>query len=61
MADFESKREQWDENTKYALDDACRTLIDIARRNPTGDCCARIRAEDAATGETFQIAVLKEG
>lgn len=60
MADLKSKREQLDENTKDAIDDACRTLIDIARRNPTGDCCAMIRAVDAATGETFQIAVRKE-
>lgn len=60
MADVKSKREQWDEDTKDALDDACQTLIDIARMNPTGDCCARIRAEDASTGETFQIAVIKE-
>ncbi len=59
MANWESKRAQWDENTKDALDDACQTLIDLARHNPSGDCWALIRASDAATGEKFQIAVRK--
>lgn len=60
MAEMRSKREQWDTETKYALDDACQTLIELARQNPTGECWAMIRAADAATGETFRIAVLKE-
>lgn len=63
MADLKSKREQWDEDTKDALDDACQKMIELARQNPTGECWALIRAADAATGETFQIAIAvrKEG
>lgn len=54
------KREQFDEETKAALDAACQTLIETARRNPSGECWALIRAADAETGETFRIAVQKE-
>lgn len=60
MTEMRSKREHWDTETKDALDDACKTLIDLARQNPTGECWALIRAADAETGETFQIAVKKE-
>ena len=61
MADLKIKREQWDDDTKDALDDACQTLIEVARNNQTGECWALIRAADVKTGETFQIAVRKEG
>lgn len=61
MADLKSKREQWDEDTKDALDDACQTLIELSKQNPTGECWALIRAADAETGEKFRIAVQKEG
>lgn len=55
-----SRRDEWDDDTKYVLDDACQTLIAVARQNPTGECWALIRAEDAETGERFEIAVRKE-
>lgn len=61
MIELNSKKEQLNENTKDALADACQTLIDIARQNPTGECWALIRAADEETGETFRIAVQKEG
>ena len=55
------KRDQFEDDTKDALDTACQTLIDVARENPSGECWALIRAADSVTGETFQIAVRKEG
>ena len=63
MADskLKIKRDQFEDDTKDALDTACQTLIDVARENPNGECWALIRAADSVTGETFQIAVRKEG
>lgn len=55
-----SRRDEWDDDTKYVLADACQTLIAVARQNPNGECWALIRAEDAETGEKFEIAVRKE-
>lgn len=59
MPDLKSIREQWGENTKNDIDAACQTLIDLARQNPAGECWVLVRAADAETGETFQIAVKK--
>lgn len=56
-----SKRAEWGDSTREALDAACQILIEAARRNPSGECWALVRAADAETGETFQIAVRKEG
>ena len=57
---MKSTRKQWDDETREALDEACRTLIDVARLNPNGDDCAMLQAVDAETGELFEIAVRKE-
>ena len=55
-----SKRAEWGDSTREALEAACQTLIETARQNPTGECWALVRAADAATGETFEIAVRKK-
>ena len=54
-----SKRAEWDIETSRALDAACQTLIETARQNPSGECWALVKAVDAETGETFEIAVRK--
>ena len=59
MPKMKSTRKQWGDSTREALDEACRTLIDVARQNPNGDDCALLRAIDAETGELFEIAVRK--
>lgn len=55
-----SKRAHWDIETRDALDEACKTLIEVARQNQNGECWALVRAVDADTGEHFQIAVRRE-
>lgn len=54
------KRDQFSEEYKTSLDEACKILIETARRNPSGECWALVRAAGTETGDTFQIAVRKE-
>lgn len=46
--------------TKEELDAALNVLIAVARSNPNGECWAMIRAQDAETGEQFEIEVRRK-